>query len=164
MRKTFATLDDVLIEWLFQPASDVIAHRIGIGRAGAACFCVDIASLSWITSRAGGLSDAVVAWDAGTAFLDLVLLLLGLAALTSLRTLFRRAGRKQGNPLRPAMRPHRAVVLLMLAARLLQLQAPDLACAADIAMLVFATSALYLGACTERPPVRRGVAVPVPAS
>jgi hypothetical protein len=155
MRKIFAAIDDVLIERLFQPLTDIISHRIGVNGTSAACFCIDLASLSWILSRERGLSDAVVAWEAGSAFLDLASLVLGLIALISLRTLFRRARGKQRNPLRMAMRPHRAIVLVMLAARLLRLQAPALADAADIAMLMFAASALYLGACTERPPVCR---------
>jgi hypothetical protein len=163
MRKTFVPLDDVLIERLFQPASDLITHRIGLGRTTAACFCVDVASLAWIASRANGLSDAVVAWDASASFLDFCLLLLGLIALISLRTLFRRAGSKQANPLRLAMRPHRAIVLLMLIARLMQLHAPTLADFADLAMLLCATSALYLGACAERPIIRRGWPALVPA-
>jgi hypothetical protein len=128
-----------------------------------ACFCVDLASLGWIASRAGSLSDAVAEWNAGGALLDCAVFLLGLAALISLRTLFRRAGGKQGNPLRPAMQPHRAVVLLLLVTGLLQLHAPGLAEAAYLAMLVFAASALYLGACSERPPVRRTWAALVPA-
>jgi hypothetical protein len=155
MRTTFASLDDVLIERLFQPMSDLVSHRAGFGRMTAACFCVDIASLAWIVSQARALSDAVVTWEAGSAFIDLSLLLLGLAALTSLRTLFRRAAPKQANPLRLAMRPHRAIVLLMLVTRLVQLHAPDVAEAAEIAMLLCAAAALYLGACAERPPVRR---------
>lgn len=154
MRKTFASLDDVLIERVFQPISDAVTHRIGVSRGSAAQFCIDLASLSWIVSRVGELSSAVTAWDCGAAFLDLLILLLGLVALVSLRTLFRRAGGKQGNPLRMAMQPHRAVVLLMLVARLVRLQACDLAGTADIAMLALTASALYLGACTERPPVR----------
>jgi hypothetical protein len=161
--KTFAPVDDVLIERLFQPVSDVLAYRTGLGRATAACFCIDLASLSWIASRAGEMSGSVAAGNAGAAVLEFSFLLLGLAALISLRTLFRRAGGKQGNPLRLAMRPHRAVVLLMLAARLLQLQAPGLGEAADLAMLMFAASALYLGACNERPPVRRRWLASVPA-
>jgi len=108
------------------------------------------------------LSDAVAAWESGTAFLDLVLLLLGLVALASLRTLFRRAAGRQANPLRPAMRPHRAIVLLMLAARIAQLHTSGLAELADLAMLICAAAALYLGACVEPPPLRRGWALPVP--
>lgn len=156
MRKAFAPLDDALIERLFQPAADLVRSRIGISRETAACFCVDIASLSWIASRSPGLSRAVTVWDASTAFLDLALLLLGIVALVSLRTLFRRTAASQANPLRPAMRPHRAIVLLMLTADLAQPQVPGLASAADIAMLAFAASALYFGACNERPPMRRG--------
>ena len=163
MRKTFAPLDDVLIERVFQPLSDLMEHRVGVSRATAACFCLDFASLAWIVSRESGLSDAVATWEASTAFLDLCLLLLGLAAMIGLRTVFRRAEGKQGNPLRPAMRPHRAIVLLMLVARLAQLQAPSLADTADLTMLAFAATALYLGACAERPPVRRGWSALAPA-
>jgi hypothetical protein len=54
------------------------------------------------------------------------------------------------------MRPHPAVVLLMLGVRLTQLPRSDVSGIADIAMLLFAVSALYLGACSEPPPVRRG--------
>jgi hypothetical protein len=155
MRKTFAPVDDVLIERLFQPASDLITYWTGLSRAASACFCIDIASFSWIASRAGGISAAVAERDAGGAALDGSVLLLGLVALMSLRTLFRRTGRKQANPLRLAMQPHRAFVLLMLGARLFQLQTPGPAAAADLAMLIFAASALYLGACAERPPIQR---------
>ena len=156
MHKTFGRVDDVLIERLFQPVADLLTIRFRMTRTGVTCFCVDLASLSWIASRAHGLSDAVTRWDATGSFLSFAMLLLGLLALTCLRTLFRRAGTKQGNPLRLAMLPHRAIVLLMLATRVVQLQAPGLADLADMGMLMFAASALYLGACTERPPVRRG--------
>jgi hypothetical protein len=155
MRKTFAPLDDVLIERLFQPVSNLVSHRVGVGRGAAACFCIDIASLSWIVSRVGALSNAVAIWDASAAFLDVTFLLLGLVALVSLRTLFRRANGKQANPLRMAMQPHRAIVLAMMVARVLQYNAATLGDAADLGMLLFAASALYLGACAEPPPVRR---------
>ena len=117
MRKTFARLDNVLIEGLFQPAIDLITYRTRVGCNPAACFCLDLASLSWIISRAPGLLTAVAAHDDSSAFLDLSFLLLGLVALISLRTLFRKAKGKHGNPLRIAMQPHRAIVLMMLAAR-----------------------------------------------
>ena len=154
MRKTFAALDDALIERVFQPVSDFITNQTGLTRTRSACFCLDVASLGWIVARANRLSDAVVSWDAGQACMGLMLLLLGLVALVSLRTLFRRAATGKANPLRPAMQPHRAVVLLMLAARLEQWPTPVLADFADLAMLVSAIAALYLGACAERPPVR----------
>ena len=161
MRKTFAPLDDVLIERFFQPAADLIAHQLAVPRTTAACFCIDLASLSWIVSHVRTLSDAVSAWDGGWSALHLLVLLLGLVALLSLRTLFRRAGRKTANPLRLAMQPHRAIVVLMLGARLLQFDPGSLADAADLAMLLFAGCAMYLGACAERPPVRRVSGQPV---
>ena len=157
MRQSCAWLDDLWIERLFQPASDLIQNWVGLSRASAACFCIDVASLAWIVSRLRGLSAAVTAWDSGHAFLDLAFLLLGLLAMLSLRTLFRRAGRKPANPLRRAMQSHRAIALLMLIARLVQLQAPALADLADLMMLLSAASALYLGACADRPPLRRCV-------
>jgi hypothetical protein len=163
MRKIFAPLDDALIERLFQPISDLIWYRLGMGRGTTACFCLDFASLSWIVSMSRRLSDAMVAWNPTAGSQDVLLLLLGLVALISLRTLFNRARGKPGNPLRAAMQPHRAILLLMLAARLFQLHLLGLADAADIAMLAFATSALYLAACTERPPIRRSWAAIVPA-
>ena len=163
MRKTFAPLDDALFEKLFQPVSDFMSHRLGLGRATTACHFIDVASLAWIVSRAQGLSKSVTAWDAAASFGDMAMLLLGLLALLSLRTLFRRAGRKQANPLRQVMQPHRAIVLMMLAARLTQLHISALADVADLAMLICAASALYLAACAERPPLRRGYASLVPA-
>jgi hypothetical protein len=157
MRKTFAALDDVLIERVFQPASDMISDRIGLSRTISTCFCIDSASLAWIVARARGLSSDVAASNAGTTFLNTTLLLLGLIALVSLRTLFRRAATwKQANPLRLAMQPHRAIVLLMLASHLVQWRLPGLADGADLAMLLSAVAALYLGACTERPPIQAG--------
>jgi hypothetical protein len=156
MRKMFTPLDDMLIELVFQPVSDLVSYQVGVSRPATICFCIDAASVAWIASRTSGLSRAVIAWDSGSAFFNLAFLLLGLGALISLRTLFRRAAtRKPANPLRLTMQPHRAIVLLMLASRLAQLPAPGLTDAADLAMLLCATAALYLGACAERPPIRR---------
>jgi hypothetical protein len=164
MRTKFAPFDDALIERLFQPATDLVSHWLGLGRIWTTCVCIDLASLSWIVSRAGGMSRSVTEGNVGGAALDVSLLLLGLVALLSLRTLFRRAGGKQGNPLRLTMLPYRAVALLMLVARSFELQAPGLAEFADVGSLVFAVAALYLGACGEPPPVRRSWAAVVPAA
>jgi hypothetical protein len=158
MRKTFAPLDDLLIERLFQPVSDLLSHRMGRGRGWTACFCLDLAALAWIVSRAPELSREVVAWQTSAAFCDLCLVLLGLVALMSLRTLFRRSKDKPGNALRAAMQPYRGVALLMFATRLLQLK-PELPDGADAVMLVLAGAALYFGVCVERPQVRRTLAV-----
>lgn len=88
------------------------------------------------------------------SFLRMLLLLLGLVALTSLRVVFRRAHIRNGaNPLRAAMLPHRGIVLALFAARLVALA--GFAGVADLAMLGFVGCALYLGACATRPPVHR---------
>jgi hypothetical protein len=163
MRQTLASVDDVLIERLFQPASDVLTHRVGLSRTTAPYFFTDLASLAWIVSRVPEMSALVAAWDAGAAFLVLALLLLGLGALVSLRMVFQRTERTLSNPLRRVMRPHRAIVLLMLVSSLVQLRAPGLANIADLVMLLGIASALYLGACAERPPIRRDTRSMVPA-
>lgn len=154
MLRTFATLDELLIERLFQPLCDFMRERLGLTCCAAACFCLDTALIGWIMARCPCLSEAMAAW-ASTTLPDLALLLLGLVALIALRTLFQRvASLYRVNPLRLTMRPHRAVILLLLIARLLQRLSPNLGDAADVAMLLFATMALYLGACVERPPAR----------
>lgn len=156
MRKTFGLLDDVLIERLFQPVADFLAHRLGLGRMSAARICLDIAAIGWILSQARALSDVVLAWDVGVSFLRLLLLLIGLVVLINLRAVFARiAGAGNTNPLRVAMLPHRAIVLVMVAARLGGLHRPGLAEWADLTMLGCAAVALYLGACASRPPLRR---------
>ncbi len=156
MRHSFARLDDSLIEGAFQPVSDIISERFGLDRLRAACFCLDGASLAWVLSRAGILSDALRPTEIGSACLQVLLLVLGLVALTSLRTLFHRvAGSRAANPLRAAMLPHRAVVLALIVAQSLNLTGmPDLA---GLAMLGLAAAALYFSACTSRPPARRRV-------
>jgi hypothetical protein len=151
----FASFDAYLIERLFQPACNLLTDRFGVARTSAAGFCLDIASLGWIVARVPPLSKEVVAWDAMAATLHLVILLVGLTALIGLRTVFRRQAGRQANPLRQTMRPHRAILLVMLIARFAQFQAPGMAEFADMAMLLAAIAALYLGACAERPPVHR---------
>ena len=114
-----------------------------------------MALIGWIMARAPGLSEALTAW-AGTTFPKLAILLLGLVALVALRVMFQRiGGLHRVNPLRLTMRPHRAVILLLLTSRLMQGLSPNLGDAADVAMLVFAAFALYLAACAERPSIRR---------
>jgi hypothetical protein len=154
MKAKFVRFDDALIERIFQPLADSITCRIGLDRLSIAGFCLDAASVAWILSRAGGLALAVTQWDPGAAFPRMLLLLLGLVALTSLRTVFRRVGARSGaNPLRVTMLSHRGVVLALLAARLPVLG--EFAGIADVTMLGFAACALYLGACASRPPMHR---------
>ncbi|MBV9248028.1 MAG: hypothetical protein JO227_02115 [Acetobacteraceae bacterium] len=157
MISKLARFDDALIERVFQPLADSIMDRFGIDRFRAACFCLDAASIAWILSQAGVLGDAVTQWNAGVAFLRLLLLILGLASLTSLRSLFRRvSGSRRANPLRPAMLPHRGAVLVLLVAQLAQLD--GVATLAELAMLSSVACALYLSACAPRPPAHRRAA------
>jgi hypothetical protein len=163
MRLRFSALDDALIERVFQPVSNAMADHVGLERRRAACLCADAASVGWILSQARCLSDSVLGWDAASAVPRLLLLMLGLVALVGLRNVFLRASPGDANPLRLTMRPHRAVVLLMLVARMTQPNAAGLADFADMAMLGFAAAGLYLGACATRPPLRRAKARPCPA-
>jgi hypothetical protein len=161
--KSFAELDDWLLERLFQPAADFLARYGGWEHGTAARFCVDVAAVAWIAARGPALSTAGMHDPAGSA-MGAGLLGLGLIALVCLRILFRwAAASRHGNPLRTAMQPHRAVALLLLLVRLAQLRMPHLADAADLVMLLFSVSALYLGACAEPPPVRRGGKLLAPA-
>jgi hypothetical protein len=161
MRKGFAKFDGFLIERIFQPLCNLLADRFGVARFVAAGFCLDLSSLGWIVSRAPGLAQDVQAWDATPATLHLILLLLGLTALTGLRSIFRRqAGQRKANPLREAMRPHRGILLLLFIAQMTHIEPVGISQAADGVMLVAALLGLYLGACAGRPPVRRTVFAP----
>jgi hypothetical protein len=154
MQVSFSRFDRALIERIFQPVANAMTYRLGLDRLRVAGFCLDAASIAWILSQAGALTQMVMLWDAGAVFLRMLLLVLGLIALTALRTMFRRVGARSGaNPLRVAMLPHRGVVLALLAARLPELT--GFAQMADLAMLAFAACALYLGACAARPPEHR---------
>lgn len=160
MRQVFAAFDDALIERVFQPLSNLLADTLGLNRFRMASVCVELSAIAWVLSQAPDLSAAVLGWEAGSALLHVALLLLGLTALLSLRRLFRRVPSRRANPLRSAMQPHRAVVLLLLLTRLVGLQAIGIADAADLVMLGLVTFALYLGACAEPPPVHRVSALP----
>ncbi|HYZ22713.1 MAG TPA: hypothetical protein VE690_11205 [Rhodopila sp.] len=167
---SFAELDELLLERVFQPVADFLAWHGGWSRGAAAGFCVDVAAVAWIAARAPGISAAGMS-AAGHGAVDSPVLAagllgVGLIALVSLRILFRKAASgRHGNPLRRAMRPHRGVALLLLLVRLAELWMPHpgagvggegvWADAADVVTLLFSAGALYLGACAEPPPVRR---------
>jgi hypothetical protein len=155
MRRTFAPLDDALIERVYQPLTDRLAEKVGMRGRRAACLLLDAAGIAWILSQAQAPAEAAHGWDAVTMAWRGGALLIGLAALSSLRTLFRRAPNGMGNPLRASMQPHRGIALMLFAARMVDLGDFGFSEFADVAMLLCAVSALYLGACAERPPVRR---------
>ncbi len=158
MRRWFTPLDDKIIQSVFQPLTDMMADRFGLDRPRLACFCLDLSILGWLLARLPAMSDAVTAWNPMSAVPKLVMLVLGVVALLALRTVFRRFGGKPGaNPLRLSMRPHRAIILLLLVSRPLQFGLADMGDVADLGMLLFAALGLYLGACSQ-PPANRHVA------
>jgi hypothetical protein len=157
LQQSFARLDDALIERVFQPLSDLIMQRFGLDRLRAACFCLDGASLAWILSQAGALGNAATGWHATQLCWRAVMLVLGLMAMSSLRSLFQRmAGRRAANPLRSAMAPHRCLALAMLLAQLVDIG--SLAGWAALAMLGLVVVGMYFSACLPRPPLHRRAA------
>lgn len=157
MRKFFAPFDDALLDRLFQPLAGALRHRYGLRRDGMAGFCVSAATICWTVARSAGLSEAIAADDMATVATSSAILLLGLGALVSFHCLSRRAPTAAANPLRSTMLPHRAIVLLLLVTRLIPPVGPAVHDVADTAMLLFAAAALYLSACSDPPPVRRGM-------
>ena len=79
----------------------------------------------------------------------------GRAALTGLRTIFARLPGTGTNPLRITMRPHRAVILLMIITRTMILQTLDMSTLSEFGMLGLAAASLYFGACAACPPGQR---------
>ncbi|MFO1028835.1 MAG: hypothetical protein U1E70_26980 [Acetobacteraceae bacterium] len=154
MRRFFAPLDDALFDRLFQPLTGALRERYGLRRDGVAGFFATAATICWVLARLPGLSAAIDAHDTLGTVARSVILLLGLGALVSFRMMVRRVRAGAANPLRWTMLPHRAIVLLLLATRLIQPSGPLVRDLADVAMLLFAAAALYLSACADPPPVR----------
>ncbi len=84
MQVSFARFDDALMERLFQPVADLVTYRTCLDRLHIAGFCLDAAAVAWILSQAGALTLAVTQWEVGAALPRMLLLVLGLVALTSL--------------------------------------------------------------------------------
>jgi hypothetical protein len=146
-------LDDRLIEHVFQPVADTLYQQLRLTRFRAACWGLNAAAIAWVLAQSSPLSNAVMAWQAGQAVMRALLLLLGLTALLGLRSLFQLVAKSRTpNPLRAKMLPHRCLVLLFLTTDLAHLRyTGKLDSAADIAMLGFAATALYLAACASPP-------------
>ena len=149
-------MDNRLIERVFQPLSNALYLRLGVPRFRAACLSLDAAAIAWTLTQAAPLSNAVLGWQAGLAVMRGSILLLGLTALLSLRSLFRRlSASPRPNPLRAKMLPYRCLVLLFLITDLCHaVSGGSLGADANMAMLGFATMALYLAAC-DAPKLKR---------
>ena len=165
MRELFTSLDDALIDRLFQPLADLLDHHMALGTNRAARTGIDLASLAWIFAQAGAAAHALAAHDIAASAARGVLVVLGLGAFTILRGVFQGTdsepsarARMQANPLRPGMQIHRATCLFwMIGLAIKTIAAPmGLATLALLAVGVFATAAVYIGACTNPPPRGRG--------
>lgn len=147
--KTFAPLDDALLHQVFQPLSDHLARWGRIPRPYAVGLAVDLASAAWVIARARALGDALAAGRGGDAIWQVVLLGMVLAVLTILRGAVQRAD--AAAQARRAMMPYRAIAVLLMLARLNSPVPTSFAEAADLLMLAFAVTGLYLCACAEPP-------------
>lgn len=161
MRERFTQVDDALIDRLFQPLADWMNHHMALGPNRAARTAIDLATLAWVCAQAGAAAKAFGSQDARSSVIGGAVLVAGLWAFTILRGVFHRKDsdakarvRAEANPLRPAMQLHRAACLFWMIALLFKtLAAPaDFGALALLAVGVFATAAVYIGACTNHPP------------
>ncbi len=161
MTERFTLLDDALIDRLFQPLADWMDRHLALGTNRAARIGIDLACLAWICAQAGAAADALAGHDVPSCFARAVLVVVGLWAFTILRNVFQRPDRDarariraQANPLRPGMQLHRAACLFwMIGLAVKSIMAPSgFGSLALLAVGVFATAAVYIGACTNHPP------------
>ncbi len=164
--QSFARLDDGLIDRVFQPVMDWIAGRLALGWSRVACFGTDLSALAWVLSQADGvvaafgLPGAGAGRAQGVPTFNIVLIVVGLASIMVLRTLFQRAGGGRagqgGNPLRAGMQVHRAMGLFWLAGLSIKTATgpAGFGAWALLAVGVFGTMALYVAACVNPPPRR----------
>jgi hypothetical protein len=164
MKDRVSRVDDVLIDRLFQPLVDWMNCEMAIGAGRAARILLDLAALAWICAEAGSTSGAMAMRDVQAGFVVALILVAGLSALTILKGVFRHKdgggksrGAAQANPLRAGMQVHRVVCLVWVVALLVKtaLVPADFAALALLAVGLFATAAVYIGACSNRPPKKR---------
>lgn len=163
MQERIARLDDALIDGVCQPIVDRLATDLSVDCFRLARLCNDAAALAWILSQAGRVSDAFATGNAALAVAQGALIIVGLAALTTLRRMFdgkqgpRSSSGVRGNPLRAAMFLHRLGCLLWFGAQMLGTIARPVAFAEIlvVGMSLLTTASVYVGACSTPPPERR---------
>lgn len=159
MRDTFERLDDKLIDGVFQPLADRIADHLPFDCFQQARACTSLSAIAWILSQGSIMAAATRSGSVPQQAFHAALLLLGLAAIMVLHTLFQHAGgagRAQGraNPLRVTMYFHRLVILSGLTVSIVKATL-GVGSLALLAVAFFATAAVYVGACSNPPPSRR---------
>jgi len=162
MREILARMDDRIIDQEFQPSVDWFSNQLRFDCFRLAGICADLSALAWILSQAGAVTAALGSGVPGQAPFRCVLLLLGLGAITILRTLFQKVGgggrrSAQANPLRAGMFLHRLVCHFWLIGLLLKTAGTPfgLESCGLLAVGVCTTLAVYFGACSNPPPKRR---------
>ena len=160
MNEGFAQLDDALIDRVFQPLADWVEHHTEFDVFRIARLCIDLAALAWIVSQAGNVAKTAASGNLALEAFQFGVIVLGLSAISVLRRLFERAGGtgrgRMGacaNPLRAGMQVHRAACLCWLIGLLVKTGASPaaLGTVALLALAVFATAAVYVGSCQNRP-------------
>jgi hypothetical protein len=164
MPNLFARGDDILIDKLCQPAADRLFWTWEIDCFRIARFCTDISALAWIVSQARGVVAAPETGPSGIVVFQFALIMIGLGAIMTVRCLFERDGRAGGtsrarpfNPLRAKMFGHRLICILGLVNLLVQtiLSPVEIASVASLTTQFFLTTAVFMGACSNRPPAHR---------
>ncbi len=163
MRESIARLDNALIDGVCQPTVDRLATDMSVDCFWLARGCNDAAALAWILSKAGGIADAFARGNVALAATQSALVVIGLAALTTLRRVFdgkqapRSSAGARANPLRPAMFPHRLGCLLWLGAQMLGTTSNPTGWSSILKIVVglMTTASLYVGACSAPPPRRQ---------
>lgn len=158
MRESWGRVDDALIDRVFQPLVDAISQHMPMNCFRMACVSTDLAALAWIVSQAQATTVATGSGVLGFEAFQFSLILLGLGAITLLRTPFERmggtgGGTERANPLRPGMYVHRLACLLWLAVLAAKTAAAPvgLGSVALFSVGIFVTAAVYIGACSSRP-------------
>jgi hypothetical protein len=163
MQERITRLDDALIDQVCQPIVNRLATNMTVDCFWLARHCNDAAALAWILSQASRVSDAFATGNVALAGAQGALIVIGLAALTTLRRVFdgrqgsRSSSSVRANPLRPAMFLHRLGCLLWLGAQMLgAITRPvGFADVLIIGMSLLTTASVYVGACSSPPPERR---------
>ena len=163
MQEKIAGLDDALIDRVCQPVVDRFAAGTSVDCYRLARQCNDAAALAWILSQAGCASDAFATGNIALAGAEGALILIGLAALTTLRRVFdgqqgsRSSTTARANPLRPAMFIHRLGCLLWLGTQLIStlINPGGFSAMLTLVMGFMTTASVYIGACSSPPPEKR---------
>jgi hypothetical protein len=164
MRNLVLLGDNLLIDRVCQPVADWLLRSLELDCFRVARFCTDIAALAWIISQVYGLVPTAKSGLSGTVAFQFTLIVIVLGAMMTVRSIFDRGSRTGrigqsglSNPLRTKTLPHRLICALGLINQLVQtIMAPiGLVSVALLTMQGFLMTAVFMGACSNRPQMRR---------